>query len=366
MSREKRRGKFRFPIFYIFLLLLVAAAVTVMYFALEQVEIVLADFENAQPKYAAEAVFSTHFANPDFAALAKAAGMPENISSFETEEGFVTELTERYGGQPTSYAATTAGANGTLRYLVKAGEQKFAVFSLKKSAEASAFGFEQYELGEISLYIRPEETVTVTAPAGDAVYLNGKLLDESYITEKGIPTSSCEHMPEGVEGITFVTYETGALLRAPTVEVVSPSGIPAPLMQNGETGAWEADIVYDDALSEKYSEQMIKVAQNYAAYVMRDGYFASFSNYFDKTTDLYETIRQVPVGFVWIHNGYSFDDVSASEFYAYNDDTFSCRIRFVQVLHRDGNEDYREQFDVTFYLHRVNGEFLIYDMLNNL
>ena len=91
MSREKRKGKFRFPIFYIFLLLLVAVAVTVMHFALAQVEVVLADFENAQPKYTAEDVFNTHFANPDFAALAKAAGIPENVSPFETEEGFVAK-----------------------------------------------------------------------------------------------------------------------------------------------------------------------------------------------------------------------------------------------------------------------------------
>ncbi len=365
-TKEKRRKKFHFPIFYIFLLLLVAAFVTVMHFALAQLEIVMADFENAQPKYAAEEAFNTYFASPDFAALAAACDIPENVSPLETKESFVAELTERYGGLPTSYAATTSGADGSLRYLVKAGDLKIAIFSLKKSTETTEFGFEQYEIGDIELYIRPEETVSVTARTGDAVYINGNLLDESYVTETGVPTSSCEHVPEGVSGITFTTYEAGALLRAPTVEVISPNGSAAPLTLNEETGVWEADIVYDTALHDKYADQMIKVAQNYAAYVMRDGYFASFSSYFDKTTDLYETIRQVPVGFVWIHNGYSFDDVSASEFYAYDENTFSCRIRFVQVLHRNGNEDYREQFDVTFYLHRVNGEFLIYDMTNNL
>ncbi|MBQ8397818.1 MAG: hypothetical protein IJX53_06445 [Clostridia bacterium] len=365
MKTKQKRSAFRIPVFYICLIIAVALALIAMAWGLSQLRLILADYEDAQPKYAAEAVFQTHFADPDFAALVEAAGMPENLSPMETEAGFVAELTERYAGEETSYAATTAGADGSLRYLVKAGEQKIATFSLAKSAEVSEYGFELYELGQIELYIRPEESVTITAPTGDAVYVNGTLLDESYLTATGIETDSCAHMPEGVSGITFCTYEAGSLLRAPAVEVKAPDGSLAPLAQDAETGAWTAEIVYNQELADQYSAQMIKVAQNYAAFVMRDAYFASFSNYFDKTTDLYQTIREVPTSFVWAHNGFDFEDVSATEFYAYNDDTFSCRIRFVHILHRNGREDYTEQFDVTFYLHRVNGEFLIYDMVNN-
>lgn len=362
---KKRTSAPRIPVFYICLILFVALALIAMAVGLARLQVILADYEAAQPKYAAEAVFNTHFNPPDFAALAAKSGMPDNLSPLETEAGLVAELTERYAGQTTSYAATTAGSDGSLRYLVKAGEQKIAVFSLKKLDTVSEYGFEQYALGEIALYIRPEESVTITVPTGDAVYVNGTLLDEGYITATGIETDSCGHMPEGVTGITYTTYEASGLLRAPAVEVKAPDGSAAPLTQDAETGAWTAEIVYDQALAEQYGDQMIKVAQNYAAFVMRDAYFASFSSYFDKTTDLYQTIREVPTAFVWAHNGFDFEDVSATEFYAYNADTFSCRVRFVHILHRTGREDYTEQFDVTFYLHRVDGEFLIYDMVNN-
>ena len=364
MTQNKRKSTFRFPVFYICLLIGVALALIAMAVGLARLRVILADYEDAQPKYAAEAVFAEHFAHPDFAALVARSGMPANVSPLETEAGFAAELEERFGGEKTSYASTTAGTDGSLRYLVKAGEQKIAVFSLKVSEEKSEYGFDQYELGEIELYIRPEESVTVSAPTGDSVYLNGTLLDEQYITERGIETDSCAHMPEGVSGITYTTYSVGSLLRTPAIEVKAPDGTAAPLTQDAETGVWTADVVYDTALAEKYADQMITVAQNYAAFVMRDAYFASFSSYFYKTTDLYQTIRQVPTSFVWRHDGYSFADVSATEFYAYNDDTFSCRIRFVHILHRIGNEDYTEQLDITFYLHRVNGEFLIYDMVN--
>ena len=360
-----KKRTFRIPVFYICLLIAVALVLIAMAWGLGQLRLILADYEDAQPKYAAEAAFAAHFDPPDFAALVAMSGMPENLSPLETEEGFVAELNERYAGLEPSYAATTAGADGSLRYLVKAGEQKIATFSLQKSAEVSEYGFEQYALGEIELYIRPEESVKITAPTGDAVYINGKLIDDSYLTETGIETDTCAHMPEGVEGITYRTYEASALLRAPQVEVKAPDGSAAPLTQDAESGEWRADVVYHQTLADQYSAQMITVAQNYAAFVMRDAYFASFSNYFDKSTDLYQTIREVPTSFVWAHNGFEFQDVSATEFYGYSDDVFSCRIRFMHILHRNGNEDYREQLDVPFYLQRVNGEFLIYDMVNN-
>ncbi|MBQ2767168.1 MAG: hypothetical protein IJF49_03720 [Clostridia bacterium] len=365
MNRKKTKPAFRIPVFYICLVVFVALVLVAMACGLAYLRVILTDYEASQPKYAAEEVFAEYFAEPDFAALVEMCELPENVSPLETKVGFAAELTERYASLPTSYAATTAGADGSLRYLVKAGEQKIAVFSLTVAEEKSEFGFDLYEKGEISLYIRPEESVTISAPAGNAVYVNGTLLDEHYIIEDGIKTDSCAHMPEGVEGITYTTYAVDSLLRVPTVEVKAPDGTAAPLAEDPETGVLTAEIVYDEALADQYSEKMITVAQNYAAFVMRDAWFSSFSGYFDQTTDLYQTIRQVPTSFVWAHDGFSFEDVSATEFYAYDENTFSCRIRFVHLLHRNGREDYTEQFDVTFYLRRVNGEFLIYDMVNN-
>lgn len=363
MAKQKTRA--RFPIFWICLLIFVALVLGVMVKALAQIRVWLVDYEAVQPKYAAEEVFRTHFADPDYAALAEACAMPDNLSPLENKANLAAELTERFAGETTSYAPTTAGADGSLRYLVKAGEQKIAVFSLATLPEKSEFGFDRYGLGEITLYIRPEESVAISAPAGYTVYLNGTPLAEEYVTQRGIETDTCAHMPEGLEGITYTTYAADSLLRAPVVEIKTPDGKLAPLTEDPESGLLTAGIVYDEALQAEYSDYIIGIAQNYAAFVMKDAYFSSFSGYFDKTTDLYETVRQVPTSFVWRHDGFEFADVSAEEFYGYSDDVFSCRVRFMHILHRIGSEDYTEQFDVTFYLHRVDGKFLIYDMVNN-
>lgn len=363
MAKQKTRA--RFPVFWICLLVFVALVLGVMVKALAQIRVWLVDYEAVQPKYAAAEVFRTHFADPDYAALADACPMPANLSPLETKAGFAAELEERFGDAETSYAATTPDAEGNLRYLVKAGEQKIAIFSLVPAAEKSRFGFTQYTLGSIELYIRPEESVAVRVPAHYEVRINGTPLTADYLTEDGIPTDSCEHMPEGLSGITYAAYAADCLLRDPTVEVLTPDGTAAPLTRDPETGEWQAGVVYDAALKAEYSDYIIGIAQNYAAFVMKDAYFSSFSGYFDHSTDLYQTVRQVPTSFVWRHDGFEFADVSAEEFYSYSEDVFSCRVRFMHILHRIGSEDYTEQFDVTFYLHRVDGKFLIYDMVNN-
>ncbi len=366
-TKASRRG---FPVFWTLLLLFVAASLAAMAWGLAKLRPILAAYEESQPKYYAEDIFNAHFLDPDFAALVAQAGIPDNVSPLENAESFAAELEERHGDKPMTYASTTAGSDGSLRYLVKAGDEKIGIFSMRevKGDPDDILDFSSWELSDVELYIRPEESIKITVQTGSEVYVNGRLLDDSYLTETGIKTDTCDHMPknrEGVEGITFCTYEASALLRAPEIAVKTPQGKDAPLTLDEETGAWTAEIVYDDALAAAQSAQIIKVAQNYAAFVMRDAYFASFSGYFDKTTDLYQTIREVPTSFVWAHNGFEFRDVSATEFYAYADDVFSCRVRFVHVLHRNNSEDYTEQFDVTFYLHRVDGEFLIYDMVNN-
>lgn len=366
-KKTKRRS---FPVFWTLLLLFVAASLAAMAWGLNRLKPILAAYEASQPKYYAEDLFTEHFLDPDFAALVALAGVPDNVSPLESADSFAAELEARHGDKPMTYAATTAGADGSLRFLVKAGEEKIGIFSMRevKGDPDDILDFSTWELGEVELYIRPTERVKITAQTGSAVYVNGRLLDDSYLTVTDIKTDTCDHMPknvEGVEGITFCTYEADALLRAPIVSVKTPQGKDAPLKLDPETGAWTAEIVYDDVLAAEQSANIIKVAQNYAAFVMRDAYFNSFSAAFDQTTDLYQTIREVPTSFVWAHNGFEFRDVSATEFYAYSPDVFSCRIRFVHVLHRTNREDYTEQFDVTFYLHRVNGTFLIYDMVNN-
>ena len=64
-------------------------------------------------------------------------------------------------------------------------------------------------------------------------------------------------------------------------------------------------------------------------------------------------------------NGNRIVDVLDYKFYAYDPDTFSCRVTMIHVLHRIGSADYRDYIDTTFYLRRVGEQYLMYDRLNH-
>lgn len=366
MMTAKRKIGVHISVFYLCLIVGVALALIAMVFGLAYLRGVLADYEAVQPQYEAERIFDRYFRVPDYAELVGMSEMPGNLSPFETKDSLADAFDALYGGAEMSYAQTTGSLDGSLRYLVKAGGKKIAVFTLAPGAgEKSQYGFDRYALSVVELYIRPTERVTVSVPEGSTVYLNGMAVSEDYCTARGIETESCAHMPDGVPGITYATYTVNALLRAPEVTVMTEKGETAPLRRDEKTGDVTAEVVYDAALEAQYAEQMIKVAKLYAAYMQSDGTFASFSRYFERGTELYENTRTVANYFVWSHNGYSFRDVSASEFYAYDENTFSCRVKFTHLLHKTGFEDFVDYFDATFYLRRVGDEFLIYDRYNH-
>jgi hypothetical protein len=92
-----------------------------------------------------------------------------------------------------------------------------------------------------------------------------------------------------------------------------------------------------------------------------DEKWANVKEYFDPSSKLYNSIRTSETSFVIDHSGYRFENESASEFYAYDENTFSCRVSFTQVLTKKGKPDYKDNIDMTVYLRKVGDKFLIYD-----
>lgn len=362
--RQGKRKR-RFPVFWTALLFFTAACAAALMFGLSELRAWLADYESVQPKYEAQKVFDEYFADPDYGRLLEITGY--ELSPFEDRsylEKYLHSLTD--GTEITYTGVLTGSGAGEKKYAVRSGGSKFAEFTIAPGEKTSVYGYPYYELTGLSLfYNRGSISVGVTVPDGMVLYINGKEADASYITESGIETESCRHMPEGVSGITFSRYEAGGLLYEPELRVTNASGTEeAPLTDDTERGGCRAQILYSDTLRAEYSDTVITAAEKYAAFMQMDGSYA-FLKYFEVGTELYNDIKTVAFYFVWDHDGYEFEDVNAREFYAYDENTFSCRVSFVHVLHKKGMSDYRDYIDITFYLRRVGDTFLIYDRYNN-
>jgi len=86
------------------------------------------------------------------------------------------------------------------------------------------------------------------------------------------------------------------------------------------------------------------------------------TQYFDPASDVYAAVKKVSNKYVNSYDSYEFKNEKTDEFIQYDENTFSCRASFSQVLHLKGAADYVDNIDYTLYLRRVGDKFLIYDM----
>lgn len=362
------QNKKRLPKFYLILIICWVVALAALAICLLTIRSYLADYESVQPKYVAEDVFQQYFKKSDFAAIIAHSGL--NDSKFESDETLSAHLASLTEGKELSYHNISSGMDQSeSKYIVKYSdgdtEIKIGSFILKKTSEKSKKGFAKYALDSFELFYPTNESVTIRVTQGAIPYINGVALDESYITEDNIEHASCAHMPEGVSGIKFTVYYLEGLTTAPEISIKDASGNELDFSYNSAEGRYETPIAYDEALAVEQSEHAIAAAQTLATYMQNDCTLGKLTPYFEKGTELYNSIRSTLQWAVIDHDSFHFEDVEASEFYRYDENTFSCRIKLTHVLKRSRLEDYRDTVDAIFYFRNVDGKYLVYDRTNN-
>ncbi len=358
----------KLPKFYFVLIICWGVALGLLAVALLVFRGYLADYESVQPKYVAEEVFEKYFITGDYLSIIKHSSLNKN--KYETDEMLADYISSLTAGKELSYYSVSSGMDtDSAKYAVKytEGEKdiKFASFTLAVSDEKSEKGFSKYALDSFELFYSADISVNIKAIKGSVPYINGVPLDSSYIVEDDVSHETNAHMPDGVEGIKFTMYSIDGLTTEPEVKVFNADGTRIELGLVESDKLYYTKLVYDEALKEEQSEFVIEAAKNFAAYMQNDTTLAKLNPYFEKGTELYKSIRSTLQWAVIDHDSYDFENVEASDFYRYDENTFSCRVRLTHVLKRKRLEDYRDTMDATFYLRMVDGKYLIYDRTNN-
>jgi len=369
MSRRSR--KTGFPVFYFILSTFIIVFLIALFFVCQNIKDRLADYENSLPKYVAADVFEEYFSGIDSSdrekilKLISVSGIGTSI--YENSEKLAEYLSLSAAGKNFSYTEASAGMDaGKLKYNVRIsdsdGSTKFAAFTLTPNGFFSKYGSPLYMLESIELFCTPHESSTIVAPSDYTVYLNGIAVDDNLITETTVHDG---YLPDGVVPITFVSRTVDGLYLSPEITVIAPDGRYAPVTT--ESGISTAELLYSDSLSTEFSDYVLTAVKTYSSYMQKDASFTACSKYFEKGTDLYEAIRTSATYWAINHDSFSFEDESASEFYAYDSNTFSCRVKLVHVLKNSGQEDFRDYIDMTLFFRRAdeNSSYLIFDQTNN-
>lgn len=338
--------------------LTVAAILVVL--GLIYLTMILKDYEAAQPKYVAEETFKEYFENFDAETYVKACNMD---NGYESVDDVVASLEEITDGKDIKYYRVSTGMDKSFKYIVKADDVKFASFKLVEDTESTG-KFTMYKASDFELYVNGSNGVTVIVPDGYKVFLNDNEVPADKISESGIKSDDEQYLPKDIKGILYSKYVVSGLLSEPDIKVTDSNG-KVSYVEKQDDGTYKASPVYSEELKKQYHDWIMQGMKRYSEYMQHSSNnpvtFGEISVYYDPSSDLYEDIKTEENMFVYDYDSVEYLNEETCEYIQYDENTFSCRVKYVQVLHKYGENDYKDTIDTTLFLRNVDGEFLIYN-----
>lgn len=316
----------------------------------------LVRFEAAQPKHASQEVFADLFSPADWGRVYDLAGLDAGV--YGDREGFARSMEELTSGREMTLVETSAGLSGARRYIVKAGGDSVAAFTLTNRGTED--GEADWQMEKVELLLGQTGTVSVRAPEGWSVLVNGAELEEDCVAQT-VETAAERYLPEGIHGRRTVLWQTRtSAIRQAEVNVLDREGRSAPLSY--ENGCFTAEEP-DEEPDEEARAALLGAARTYARFMIREASSEQLRRYFDSGSRIYETIRSSEI---WIKNtaGHSFDGEEISEYRRYGGELFSARVRMDMNVQRANGTLKGYHIDSTFFFRRTAAGWRAFEMTN--
>lgn len=319
----------------------------------------LVRYEKSQPKAQSQKVFDTYFADPDWAALYDQAGLED--TAYEGKDAFVSYMQQKVGSGELRYVATASGDPDKLsKYLVKLDDERIASFTL--SADSSK-KIKQWELSEIDIPIKRQQSVSVKVGPGQTAYVNGVALTDAHILRTTV-TLAEEYLPEGVYGYSAAEYYLDGLLVAPQVTVTDAAGAQVELSYDAAANCYIAPSVKPEfTMTDQQRSAAIAAAKVLSEFRIEVKDRTALARHFDKNSDYYKaTVGQD----TWMQNNllksYTFSDPVVSEYYEYSEDLYSVHVDMTLIVTRtNGTIKEWDASGTFFFTKRSDGSWIVTD-----
>lgn len=334
--RIRRKKIFRGALrFYTLLFGGILCVLILLWCLMNPLQTILTQYETSQPRYIADEIYNTLFADPDWALLYDMAGIQP--TQFEGRDEYVAYMEAKVGDQKLEYVEIPAGLTGEKCYSVRLAGEEVATFTMEPVDDGvSTFG--RWTFGKVEVFFTRQESVAVTMMPGYTVYINGVPLDDSYTTLQ-VSTVAEDYIPEGLHGYRYMQQKITGLLVQPEVVVLDEYNNPVPLTQDPVTGDYTTPI--KDTVSMTWGEKdlVVTALQNQALFAIRAIPMTQLREYFAPGSQAYEAITSTDaLAEGW--KTYAFDDSATvvKDFYRYSDTLFSVWAEVtVNVADKKGN-----------------------------
>lgn len=347
-----RQEKKRFSLFYkVLLAILLVLLLIFCYIRFGLLRPWLTRFEAAQPKHTSQQVFQNLFSPADW-------GRVYDLSSDLPldREGFVQAMEELAGNRELTLVETSAGLSGNRRYLVKAGNDSLACFTLSAETQNKET---RWRLNGVELLVPlAPKMMDIQTLAGQRVLVDGRELGEDCqvrLTE----TAAERYLPEGVQGRRTVLWQTR---ESADVAVLNADGEKVPLTYDEAARRYTVEETPDQPTDQERAA-LTGAAKTYARYMIRQSTPAQLKTYFDSGSAIYRTICSSEI---WIKqtSGHTFSNEEISQFTRYGEDLFSARVSMHLDVRRGNGSAKPYEIDSTFFFHKKNGAWRAFDMTN--
>jgi len=297
-------------------------------------------------------------------------------SRFESSDTAKNNYLSSLSGKEITFEKKASSSSTNPSYTLYAGTNPIAVVSLIQTSNEPMMAIlseQTWDIESVSpVYESGDTAVTVYAPTGYTVYINGTAADDRELVDGAIEIDDFENVKEYTEVPTMCQYKIEGLMFTPEVKITNASGQEVAVSLEGAT--YTAEFQSTDIPADIES-LVLKYAKDYTNFFSGDlaGCYTSINclrpmftsnSYFLAPAEIY---RCEDMGFYSAHTEPVFSNEVVSNYTPINDNFFYVDVYFEKLMHltRTG-EDHTDYNNQRYYYVKENGNWVIADMKQNL
>ena len=346
-GQEKTTGvkkKKRFPVFWCLYLIFVAAMLVFWVCVVDYVKKSLVRYEANQPDQKIEQIMDKLRET----GLEEYLAVEEDLSRFETAEGYTKEFQERMDGA-ILFCTRARGqqSSSAPRYELYANGDLVGYIQLKEvSAEPlmAILTLSEWDLDRVEIIpAEAGESVKITVPDSYRVMINGLQADERELTDDQETPEEFEYVSSYVEVPKLVTYIAEGLLERPSVTVYDQAGAEVTYQEEYADGQLLVRVgqIQESEMPQELLDMALENAERYTNFFSGDlpgcrSSVAPIRDMFPADSyylELAETYRREDMWMYSAHSTPQFQNEKVESYIRYSDDLFSCEVYFDKHLH---------------------------------
>lgn len=360
---KKKKGKKKFHVYVAVLFIWLIAITGAFLYAYKRFNDFQIDYETSYQSSSPELVMNdifSHFESRDIDYIWQNMAEHPQVSQFETEDDIKNYMLSMIEGKTLTYVESGEYTQDRPCYTVEADGYVIGTVALSRIGQKE-YGFPVWGLDVISFPALPLEGAMITIPENSSVYINGIMLDETYITED-IPADEDELQyvePYGGTIPGFTTYAVSGLYFEPTVEVKDYSGADCPVEYNADFDRYNADYSTNHAEREALEQYGIDFTSTFANVISMDEDISALDRFFPPDSLALNYIsRNTALRYFTGHGAVTIQNEEVQEFIAYNEDTVYMQVYIEQEMQMWPDPEILPT-TTHIYLTRIDGEWKI-------